>query len=282
MVVLVTTAQLSKLHGTGNDFLVTTAALDARDAVALCDRFTGIGADGLLLLGPGRDGADATMTLYNADGSVAEMSGNGIRCLAWLARREGLGTRDRLVVDTGGGRRTVDLLLDSNGAVTDATCDMGAVTFIPSEIPIAPDRATQIPVELDGVAVDADAAGMGNPHLVVFVDDPGLVDVARHGSRLETDERFPNRINVEFVRVEDRTHVRMRVWERGVGETQSCGTGACAVAAVAHRRELVGASVSVAVSGGVLRVELGETIRLGGPVVHVFDLSVDVDEWRAR
>lgn len=282
MVVLVTTAHLSKLHGTGNDFLVTTAALDARDAVALCDRFTGIGADGLLLLGPGRDGADTTMTLYNADGSIAEMSGNGIRCLAWLARREGLGTPDRLVVDTGGGRRTVDLQLDANGAVTDATCDMGAVTFTPSEIPTAADPATDIPVDLDGVAVAADAAGMGNPHLVVFVDDPGLVDVARHGSRLERDDRFPNRINVEFVHVEDRTHLRMRVWERGVGETQSCGTGACAVAAVARRRDLIDSSVLVAVPGGVLRIEVGETIRLGGPVAHVFDLSVDVEAWRAR
>ena len=282
MVVLVSTAYLSKLHGTGNDFLVTTAALDARDAVALCDRFTGIGADGLLLLSPGHDGADATMTLYNADGSIAEMSGNGIRCLAWLARREGLGTPDRLVVDTGGGRRTVDLQLDANGVVTAATCDMGAVTFTPSEIPIASDRATDLPVDLDGVAVAADAAGMGNPHLVVFVEDPELVEVARHGSRLERDDRFPNRINVEFVRVEDRTHMRMRVWERGVGETQSCGTGACAVAAVAHRRELVDSSVYVAVPGGVLRVEVGETIRLGGPVAHVFDLSIDVEEWRAR
>lgn len=282
MVVLVSTAYLSKLHGTGNDFLVTTAALDARDAVALCDRFTGIGADGLLLLGPGRDGADATMTLYNADGSIAEMSGNGIRCLAWLARREGLGTADRLVVDTGGGRRTVDLQLDASGAVADATCDMGAVTFTPSEIPIALDRSTELPVDLDGVAVDADAAGMGNPHLVVFVEDPGLVEVTRHGSRLEVEDRFPNRMNVEFVRVEDRTHVRMRVWERGVGETQSCGTGACAVVAVAHRRDLIDAKVSVAVPGGVLRVEVGETIRLGGPVAHVFDLTIDVDEWRAR
>lgn len=282
MVVLVSTALLFKLHGTGNDFLVTTAPLEALDAVALCDRFTGIGADGLLLLGPGRDGADATMTLYNADGSVAEMSGNGIRCLAWLARREGLGTPDWLVVDTGGGRRTVDLQLDASGAVTDATCDMGAVTVTPAEIPIATDCATDIPVDLDGVAVAADASGMGNPHLVVFVDDPGLVDVARHGFRLERDERFPNRINVEFVHVEDRTHVRMRVWERGVGETQSCGTGACAAAAVAHRRDLVDSSVSVAVPGGVLRVEVGETIRLSGPVVHVFDMTIDIDEWRAR
>ncbi|MEO6469127.1 MAG: diaminopimelate epimerase [Acidimicrobiia bacterium] len=282
MVVVVTSAQLSKLHGTGNDFLVTTAVLDARDAVALCDRFTGIGADGLLLLGPGRDGADATMTLYNADGSVAEMSGNGIRCLAWLARKEGFGTPDRLVVDTGGGRRVVDLELDARGMVTHATCDMGAVTFVPSEIPIEPASATDLPVDLDGVDVVADAAGMGNPHLVVFVDDPGLVDVARHGALLETDERFPNRINVEFVHVEGRHGLRLRVWERGVGETQSCGTGACAAAAVAHRRDLVDAQVLVSVPGGVVTVELTDTIRLGGPVTHVFDLPIDLDEWRTR
>ena len=282
MVVFVTSAQLSKLHGTGNDFLVTTAVLDARDAAALCDRFTGIGADGLLLLGPGRDGADATMTLYNADGSVAEMSGNGIRCLAWLARKVGFGTPDRLVVDTGGGRRVVDLELDASGMVTHATCDMGAVTFDPSEIPIVPARATDLSVDLDGVDVIADAAGMGNPHLVVFVDDPGLVDVARHGARLETDTRFPNRINVEFVHVESRHDVRLRVWERGVGETQSCGTGACAAAAVAHRRDLVDAQLSVSVPGGVVTVELADTIRLGGPVSHVFDLSIDLDEWRTR
>ncbi len=282
MVVLVTSAHLSKLHGTGNDFLVTTAVLDAHDAVALCDRFTGIGADGLVLLAPGRDGADATMTLYNADGSVGEMSGNGIRCLAWLARKEGFGTPRRLVVDTVGGRRVVDLELDASGMVTHATCDMGAVTFVPSKIPIAPASATDLPVDLDGVDVVADAAGMGNPHLVVFVDDPGLVDVARHGSWLEADTRFPNRINVEFVHVEGRHDLRMRVWERGVGETQSCGTGACAAAAVAHRRDLVDARVSVSVPGGVVTVELAETIRLGGPVAHVFDLSIDVDEWRAR
>lgn len=282
MVVLVTSAHLSKLHGTGNDFLVTTAALDAHDAVALCDRFTGIGADGLLRLAPGRDGADATMMLYNADGSVAEMSGNGIRCLAWLARKVGFGTPDRLVVDTGGGRRVVDLELDASGMVTHATCDMGAVTFVPSEIPIAPANVTDLPVDLDGVDVVADAAGMGNPHLVVFVDDPGLVDVARHGRRLEADPRFPNRINVEFVHVASRHDLRMRVWERGVGETQSCGTGACAAAAVAHRRDLVDARVSVRVPGGMVTVELAETIRLGGPVHHVFDLSIDVDEWRSR
>ncbi len=275
MVGNVTMVALSKLHGTGNDFLVTTAALDASDAVALCNRFTGVGADGLLLLAPGVDGADASMVLYNADGSVAEMSGNGIRCLAWLARREGLGTADRLVVDTGGGRRIVDLTVSGVGAVTHATCDMGAVTFVPAAIPLDAEVAEDLAVELDGVAVMADAAGMGNPHLVVFVADPLAVDVARHGARLERDPRFPNRVNVEFVAVASRDALQMRVWERGVGETQSCGTGACAAAAVAHRRNLVADRVAVHVPGGALTVELGSTIRLGGPVTHVFDTEIE-------
>ena len=129
-------ASLAKLHATGNDFLATEAALGAADAVALCNRHTGVGADGLLLLGPGRDGADATMTLYNADGGLAQMSGNGARCLAWVAHRAGLGTADCLVVDTGGGRRALELTLDASGEVAAATCDMGPVTFDPASIPL--------------------------------------------------------------------------------------------------------------------------------------------------
>lgn len=282
MVVPVNPVQLSKLHGTGNDFLVTSAVLTSTDAVALCDRFTGVGADGLLLLGPGTDGADATMTLFNADGSVAEMSGNGARCLAWLARREGMGNPERLIVDTGGGRRVLDLDVDPGGMVTHAVCDMGAATFDPAAIPMVGESADEVAVEWDGITVPAGAAGMGNPHLVVFVDDPATTDVARHGAQLERDPRFPNRVNVEFVRVVGRDAMDLRVWERGVGETQSCGTGACAAVAVAHRRGLVGESARVRVPGGELRVTLGDTIRLGGPVVHVFDLEIDLDEWRRR
>jgi diaminopimelate epimerase len=270
------TVHLSKLQATGNDFLVTTAPLIGRDAVALCDRFTGVGADGLLILGPGRDGADATMTLYNADGTVAEMSGNGARCLAWAARREGMGSPERLVVDTGGGRRELDLTLDAHGMVRSAVCDMGPVTFVPAEIPVAAPTPFDLPVEIDGGSAIADAAGMGNPHLVIFVDDPRTTDVARIGSAFEHDDRFPNRVNVEFITVTAPDVIAMRVWERGVGETRSCGTGACAVAAVTHRRGLVGDVVSVEVPGGTLRVELGDTIRLGGPVTHVFDVDLDL------
>ncbi len=277
-------ASLAKLHATGNDFLVSEAALGAADAVALCDRHTGVGADGLLLLGPGRDGADATMTLFNADGGLAQMSGNGARCLAWVARRAGYGAPDRLVVDTGGGRRTLDLVLDASGAVTAATCDMGPVTFDPPSIPLDAPSAFGLVAEYHGVAYEGDAAGMGNPHLVLFVDDPATARVSQHGPHLELDARFPERANVEFVAPTPGASdaITMRVWERGVGETRSCGTGACAAVAVAHRRGLVGEEVTVHVLGGALRVELAAgTIRLGGPVEHVFDVDVDVAAIRA-
>jgi diaminopimelate epimerase len=220
------------------------------------------------------------MTLHNADGSRAEMSGNGIRCLAWVAARAGLARdRDELVVDTPAGRRVVTLERDGTGDVVGADVDMGPVTFDPARIPVDAN-----PVDLEavvhGVAYRGDAAGMGNPHFVTFVDDPAKVRVAQHGSRLERDPRFPRRTNVEFVAVSDVDTLTMRVWERGAGETQSCGTGACAAAAVAHRRGLVGTDVAVNVLGGSLAVVLGDTIRLGGPVVHVFD--VDVSPARLR
>ena len=140
----------AKLHATGNDFLVTATPVSAAQAVALCDRFTGVGADGVLVLGPGTGGADATMTLTNADGSIAEMSGNGARCLAWFARRAGVGTPDRLVVDTGGGRRTLELTLDDRGDVVHAVCDMGAVTFDPGRIPVVDASGEGLTATVDG------------------------------------------------------------------------------------------------------------------------------------
>jgi diaminopimelate epimerase len=289
-----TAVRLSKLHATGNDFLVWSwlrddvdplRAVDAALARALCDRHTGVGADGLIVVQPPHhEGADATMLLFNADGGVAEMSGNGIRALAWAAARDGLGADGTLTVDTGGGRRVIELTRDpSTDEVTHATVDMGAVTWDPAQIPVNLDSPFGITAEFHGVEYEGDAAGMGNPHLVLFVDDPATARVTQHGPHLEVDERFPRHTNVEFVRVTPGAtdELDMRVWERGVGETLSCGTGACATAAVAHRRGLVGERVTVHVPGGDLTVELpGEgrsTIRLGGPVVHVFDVDVDVE-----
>ena len=279
--------RVSKLHGTGNDFLVTVAlqtsagpgagAPGAEVARALCDRHRGVGADGVITLLPGRDGADCTMELRNADGHVAEMSGNGIRCLAWVAHREGLGTGDRLVVDTVGGRRELTISF-GRGDVEHATVDMGPVTFEPSEIPLDAPSAFGLEATFHGVTYRGDAAGIGNPHLVLFVDDVEAARVTQHGPRLEVDERFPNRTNVEFVEVVDPKRLRMRVWERGVGETLSCGTGVCATAAVARRRALVEDELVVQVPGGEHRVTLGATVQLGGEVQHVFDADVDEDE----
>lgn len=271
------TVHLSKLHGTGNDFLVTVArdaAPGADLARALCDRHRGIGADGLITLLPGAAGADCTMELRNADGGIAEMSGNGIRCLAWVAVREGLGLSGRLLVETGGGRRTMSLVVE-DGELRSATVDMGPVTFEPAAIPLEAPSAFDLEATFHGTTYRGDAAGMGNPHLVLLVDDVDAARVVQHGPHLEVDKRFPNRTNVEFVSPNTRGGIDMRVWERGVGETLSCGTGACAAAAVAHRRGIVGADTVVRVRGGELSVTLGDTVLLGGPVAHVFDTEVD-------
>jgi len=274
------TIRLSKLHGAGNDFLVTMPsserAIDASFVARVCDRHLGVGADGLIAVLPGRDGADCTMRLHNADGSRAEMSGNGIRCLAWVANRAGLGDGKRLTVDTDAGRREVELQLDTGGDVRGATVDMGPVTFEPAQIPLDAASPFGLEATFHGVTYQGDAVGIGNPHLVLLVDDPAEARVTQHGPRLEHDGRFPKATNVEFVAVSGEDQLTMRVWERGVGETLSCGTGVCAAAAVAHRRGLVGAVVVVRVPGGEHRVELGETVRLHGPVTHVFDTEVDV------
>ena len=272
------TFHLSKLHGAGNDFLVTVAdrAPDATTVAGLCDRHRGVGADGLITLLPARGEGDCAMELRNADGSRAEMSGNGVRCLAWVANRRGIGDGKHLVVETAAGRREVELELDVAGDVAGATVDMGPVTFEPARIPLDAASPFGLEATFHGMTYQGDAAGMGNPHFVLFVDDPVTARVTQHGPRLEHDERFPNDTNVEFVAVTGTDELTLRVWERGVGETLSCGTGVCAAAAVAHRRDVVGESVLVHVPGGEHRVELGDTVRLHGPVVHVFDTEVEL------
>ncbi len=278
------TLMLSKFHATGNDFLVRLDLagmrdLSAREVAWLCDRHVGVGADGLITVGRAHDGsgADCSFRLQNADGGDAEMSGNGMRALAALAcGPAAMGSASTLIVDTSVGVRTVSLERAADGHVVAATVDMGAALFAAEHVPILVDDPNEISATIHGVRYCGDAVGMGNPHWVVFVDDVAAARVAQHGRWLEIDERFPNSTNVEFIRVVDRSRIEMRVWERGVGETQSCGTGACAAAAVAHRRGLVDSVVIVEVLGGELAVDIGETVSLGGPVVHVFDVVVDL------
>jgi diaminopimelate epimerase len=229
---------LSKLQATGNDFLVWmpepgAPTLAAETVAWLCDRHRGIGADGLLTLTPGVDGADATMLLQNADGGEAEMSGNGIRALAWVAVRAGLNRGDELEVDTGGGPRALALDRAPNGELARAEVVMGAVEI----------EETNFAVTVHKVEYRGDVANVGNPHFVTFVDDPATA----------------------------------RVWERGAGETQACGTGACAVATVAHARGLVDDQVTVTFPGGPLTVTVGDPVRLAGPVAHVFDVDIEIE-----
>ncbi len=209
------------------------------------------------------------------------MSGNGMRSLAAIAAgRAGLGTPGLLVVDTPAGQRSVALDRDDDGNVVGAVVDMGAPTFSPEAIPVVGVQVTNLESSVHGVRYSGDAVGMGNPHWVMFVDDIEAVRVAQHGRLLEGDDRFPKRTNVEFVHVLDRSRLEMRVWERGVGETLSCGTGACAAAAAARRRGLVDDAVVMTVRGGQLDIEMGDTIRLGGAVVYLFDVAVDLGALR--
>ena len=246
---------LQKWHGAGNDFLVevsehgTAPWWNASRAEAICDRTTGVGADGLLLA---TLGSVVTMTLYNADGSTAEMSGNGIRCLAAAVRRATNGTWDTLDVETVAGTRTVTLKLEDTSGY--GSVDMGEVTFGETR-----------PGTL-GVAF------VGNPHVVVR-DDPKWTDAMREelAEKLSVDM---DGANVEFLTVEDDAHLSIKVIERGVGWTRACGTGSCAVAAVAHREAMCGADVTVDNPGGALHVTLdGADATLAGPVQFIANVE---------
>lgn len=289
------TLRFHKLHAAANDFIVVARpepaagdvvdaealeafeALDSASAAALLDRHRGIGGDTLLILNPGTDGADCRMTQYEHDGTMAEMTGNGIRCLAYIADRMGKSHDDRVVVDTPAGRRTVDLVRDAaTDEVTYAWVAMGDATFDPERIPVKGDQVEDLRTEFHDATYLGDAVGIGNPHLVNYVDDVDAVRVSAHGAAMEHDPRFPNRTNVHWVTVLAPDRIRMRTWERGVGPTLACGTGATATVAALHRRGRVGEHVAVEVPGGELQVEVASPMRLGGPVVHIFDVDLDV------
>jgi diaminopimelate epimerase len=244
-----------------------TAALDPAAVVALCDRWRGLGADGVIRVGPGRDGADLSMELRNADGSEAEVSGNGLRCLAQAAVEAGLVTPPRFSVATGAGVRAVDFEPGRAPGHGQAEVDMGPVRLGP-EVPASPGERGRY-------------AEVGNPHLVLFGADPATVDLAAQGPVLSAQR--PGGQNVEWIALgPERDELVLRVYERGAGETRACGTGSVAAAAVAHAWGLVGPVVRVVNPGGPLQVTLGEgeaaTARLAGPVRKVADVSVDL-EW---
>jgi diaminopimelate epimerase len=255
----VTGVQFEKMEGLGNDFVVLEGprSVTAAEVAAWCDRRRGIGADGVLVVSPLGDGR-VRMEYWNADGSPAEMCGNGLRCVARFAYERGWVNVASFVVETAVGERAVEIVSDEVVRV-----ELGPVTTGGQE-------------EAAGVRVGT--ASVGNPHAVLFVDDPSAADVAGLGSLIETDPAFPAGTNVEFVSVRSADAIDMRVWERGVGETLACGTGAAAAVAVGIEAGLLDSRATVRLPGGSLQVEVGEgTAWITGPARRVFRGTWDGD-----
>jgi diaminopimelate epimerase len=273
-----------KMHGIGNDFIVVhegfgpgdNVHLDAGKAVALCNRRIGIGADGVLIIGPSKT-ADFKVTIYNSDGSTAEMCGNGIRCCARYVQLAGLSARQSTVFETGAGPVSVESL----GNDRFRAC-MGAPILAAEKIPTrqTSGRVLMHELSLDRETISLTAVSMGNPHAVIFADDLTDNFVLRLGPSIERHPFFPRKTNVEFVNVLANNEIRMRVWERGCGETLACGTGACAAVVAGFLVGQTGSEVSAHLPGGDLFVEWdgGEAspVYLTGPAVVSFRGSVDL------
>lgn len=243
-----------KMHGLGNDFAVFDArkqelVIDATLARRIADRRRGIGCDQVIVIGAEGSAEEAWMTIFNADGSEVETCGNAARCVGRILMDES-GHPFATVYTKAGALRCTDA---GGGFVT---VDMGAPELLWDRIPLArPVDTNLFALNVDGEIYNCAAVSMGNPHCILFVDDAEAAPVASLGPRIETHPMFPGRTNVEFVSVRDAEHLRMRVWERGAGITQACGSGTCAVAVAAHRRGLAGEKVEVTLDGGVLAIE---------------------------
>ena len=280
--------EFTKMHGCGNDYIYLVA-LHARPAdpsalsVKLSDRHFGIGSDGLIMLAPSSN-ADIRMEMYNADGSRSAMCGNGIRCLARLAFERGLVRANPMVVETDAGLKTVELRLEHR-RVVGATVDMGEPILEGRDIPVdAVGRIIDYPLDLAGMRESITALSMGNPHCVVFVADDGVFklqdrDFAELGRKFEHHPFFPRRVNTEFIRAVSRRNLRMRVWERGSGETWACGTGACAAVVAAVLTNHSERTATVELRGGNLEIEW----RAGGADAnHVFMTGDAVEVYRGE
>ena len=272
-----------KYQASGNDFLLVDGTVPAADDVrALCDRWHGVGADGVIGLTEGA-ASQLAFTLVNADGTPAETSGNGLRCFGAFAHDLGRTVGDELDVETDAGVKHLRLST-AEGRVRSVTVTMGVPNFTKAKIPMygpAWETFLQQPLDIGGgLILTASAVTMGNPHLVLFTpEDPASYHLHHLGPVLEHHEWFPERTNVEIARVAD-DGLDVRVWERGVGETLACGTGACAAAVTAHEAGWVPPAVAVRFPGGVLQVERRDDgeVLLGGPVTRVFEAVVDLDE----
>ncbi len=269
----------TKMHGCGNDYVVVDAKTHlVADPTGLArrttDRRRGVGADGLILVMPSDD-ADFRMRMFNVDGSEAEMCGNGLRCAARFVHERGwIGDRTHFTAETGAGVLGVEMHATAPDGTRDVTIDMGAPGLERSSLPMQGEgRAVEEALALDGETLRITAVSMGNPHAVTFVDAVASAPVTTLGPALETHAAFPERVNVEFVQVLGRNRIRQRTWERGCGETEACGTGACAAVVAGALTGRTDREVAVELNGGTLQVRWADDgqVYLRGPTVDVFE-----------
>ncbi|PZW67030.1 diaminopimelate epimerase [Pseudomonas sp. URMO17WK12:I1] len=271
--------RFTKMHGLGNDFMVLDlvsqhAHIQPKHAKQWGDRHTGIGFDQLLLVEPPQHpDVDFRYRIFNSDGSEVEQCGNGARCFARFVLDKRLTVKKNIRVETKGG--IIELNVRADGLIT---VDMGAPRLAPEQIPFQADaEALSYAVDVDGKSHQLATVSMGNPHAVLRVDDVDSAPVHELGAKLEHHPRFPQRANVGFLQVIDRQRGRLRVWERGVGETQACGTGACAAAVAAIRQGWMDSPVQLELPGGKLHIEWagpGQPVMMTGPAVRVYEGQV--------
>ncbi len=271
--------RFTKMQGLGNDYVYVncfqeTIENPSEAAIKVSDRHFGIGSDGLILIKPS-EVADFRMDMYNADGSQAEMCGNGIRCVAKYVYDYGLTDQTEISVETLAGIKYLKLQIE-NGKVSQITVNMGQPELNPVKIPVQAEgeRVVDEPIVVNGVTYKMTCVSMGNPHCIVFIDDTANFPLEEIGPRFENHKRFPKRVNTEFIQILNRNEVNMRVWERGSGETLACGTGACASAVACVLNGLTEDEITLHLLGGDLSVRWDRkenVVYMTGPAKVVFD-----------
>ncbi|MCR5417033.1 MAG: diaminopimelate epimerase [Pseudobutyrivibrio sp.] len=271
--------KFTKMHGCGNDYVYVNLFEEklenpAEISIKVSDRHFGIGSDGLITIGPSTK-ADFRMRIYNADGSEAEMCGNGIRCVAKYVYDHKLTDKTEVTVETGAGVLTLVLFV-KDGKVDQVRVDMGEPILEPALIPVVAegDKVIDEPIEVGGKTWNMTCVSMGNPHAVVFVDDTASFELEKYGPLFENHERFPKRTNTEFVQILSRTEANMRVWERGSAETWACGTGTCATVMACILNGKTEDKVLVHLRGGDLTIEYDRAtnhVFMTGPATEVFN-----------
>ncbi len=279
--------KFTKMQGCGNDYVYVDCTKEAlpnpeQASVFVSDRHFGIGSDGLILINPSKV-ADFEMAMYNADGSRSEMCGNGIRCVGKYVYDHGLTDKTTVTIETLAGIKTLELHVE-NGKVASVRVNMGRPELHAAKVPVTFPEESMIdePMEIDGTIYQVTCVSMGNPHCVIFMDeDVRQLDLEELGPKFENHVIFPKRTNTEFCNLLDKQHIRMRVWERGSGETLACGTGACATAVAAVLNGYTDNKVELQLRGGNLLIEYdrdAEEVYMTGPATTVFEGEIDLPE----